>query len=143
MPSVAGIIWKYLRYLENSPANLDWADLPVFNSSEFQINNRHAAKLNQRNIDKPFMLYSSTEKKEPFRRLNRHAFTDLYDVTIKCSNNMEIKAHKCVLVARLEYFSLMFSHSWAEVSVFRAILLSYFSDLISVSTHTHICRKTL
>lgn len=66
---------------------------------------------------KIFKYFSSSVKKELFRRLNRHAFPELYDVTIKCANNMEIKAHKCVLVARLEYFSLMFSHSWAEVNI--------------------------
>lgn len=88
-------------------------DLLVFNSSEKQDFCFGPQFLNFNT----FKHFSSSAKKEPFRRLNRHAFPELYDVTIKCANDMEIKAHKCVLVARLEYFSLMFSHSWSEVSI--------------------------
>lgn len=47
---------------------------------------------------------------------NRKDFSELCDVTIKCDHNQEIKAHKCVLVSRLEYFHMMFMNSWAEVS---------------------------
>lgn len=41
---------------------------------------------------------------------------ELYDVRIVCENNQELSAHKCVLVARLEYFEMMFNHTWAEQS---------------------------
>lgn len=57
-------------------------------------------------------------------RLNRQDFLDLYDITIKCENNQELRAHKCILVARLEYFRLMFSHNWSEVIFF--ILKTFF-----------------
>lgn len=49
---------------------------------------------------------------------NRKGFPELYDVTIKCDHNQVIKAHKCVLVSRLEYFHMMFMNSWAEVRFF-------------------------
>lgn len=62
-----------------------------------------------------FFFLSDSYKKEVFR-LNRQECPDLYDITIKCENNREIKAHKCILVARMEYFRLMFSHNWSEVN---------------------------
>lgn len=49
---------------------------------------------------------------------NRRDFPELYDVTIKLDHNQVIKAHKCVLVSRLEYFHMMFMNSWAEVRIF-------------------------
>ncbi|XP_055593249.1 inhibitor of Bruton tyrosine kinase-like [Uranotaenia lowii] len=51
---------------------------------------------------------------EDYPKLPRDSYPDLQDVIIKLQDNQEIKAHKCVLMARLEYFNMMFSHSWAE-----------------------------
>ncbi|XP_029709286.1 inhibitor of Bruton tyrosine kinase [Aedes albopictus] len=51
---------------------------------------------------------------EDFPKLSRDAYPDLRDVTIRLQDNQEIKAHKCVLMARLEYFNMMFSHTWTE-----------------------------
>jgi inhibitor of Bruton tyrosine kinase len=36
-------------------------------------------------------------------------------VTIKLEDDKEIKCHKCVLVSRMEYFNMMFIHTWSEV----------------------------
>ncbi|XP_018574334.1 inhibitor of Bruton tyrosine kinase [Anoplophora glabripennis] len=49
---------------------------------------------------------------------NRMMFPNFYDITIKCRDNKEIMAHKCILAARLEYFNNMFSMRWkgAETS---------------------------
>lgn len=41
---------------------------------------------------------------------------ELCDVTIICDGDHEIYAHKCILVARSEYFFSMFSSSWTESS---------------------------
>ncbi|KAJ8924361.1 hypothetical protein NQ315_007157 [Exocentrus adspersus] len=49
----------------------------------------------------------------PCVKFNRTMFPNLYDVTVKCRDNREIKAHKCILAARLEYFNNMFSMRWA------------------------------
>lgn len=47
-------------------------------------------------------------------RLDRTAHPDLYDITLKCADNRELRAHKCILIARMEYFQLMFRNKWAE-----------------------------
>ncbi|XP_063243097.1 inhibitor of Bruton tyrosine kinase [Bacillus rossius redtenbacheri] len=39
---------------------------------------------------------------------------ELYDVTLRSEDGKELKAHKCVLAARLDYFSSMFGGGWAE-----------------------------
>lgn len=51
-----------------------------------------------------------------FPKLPRDSYPELRDVTIKLQGNQEIRAHKCVLTSRLDYFKLMFSQTWAEVS---------------------------
>jgi hypothetical protein len=40
----------------------------------------------------------------------------LYDVRIRSEDGKELRAHKCVLVARLDYFHNMLSGRWVEVS---------------------------
>ncbi|XP_017866421.1 PREDICTED: inhibitor of Bruton tyrosine kinase isoform X1 [Drosophila arizonae] len=52
--------------------------------------------------------------RQRFHRLQRSQYPELYDVRIVCEDNQLLEAHKCILVARLEYFEMMFMHSWAE-----------------------------
>lgn len=52
--------------------------------------------------------------RQRFHRLQRSQYPELYDVRIVCEDNQVLEAHKCILVARLEYFEMMFMHSWAE-----------------------------
>lgn len=61
-------------------------------------------------------LMTSTTSQESPLKFNRLNYPELYDVTIKCANNQEIKAHRCVLSTRLEYFNLMFNSSWSEAT---------------------------
>ncbi|XP_058820045.1 inhibitor of Bruton tyrosine kinase [Topomyia yanbarensis] len=51
---------------------------------------------------------------EEFPKLARDSYPELRDVTIILKDNQEIKAHKCILISRLEYFNMMFSHTWTE-----------------------------
>uniref|UniRef100_A0AAG5DB42 BTB domain-containing protein n=1 Tax=Anopheles atroparvus TaxID=41427 RepID=A0AAG5DB42_ANOAO len=51
---------------------------------------------------------------EPFPKLHHDSYPELYDLTIELQGRESLPAHKCVLVARLEYFSMMFAHSWTE-----------------------------
>nr|AAL29148.1 SD05384p [Drosophila melanogaster] len=51
-----------------------------------------------------------------FNRLYRSDHPELYDVRIVCKDGKVLGAHKCMLVARLEYFEMMFMHLWAERS---------------------------
>lgn len=59
-------------------------------------------------------------------RFNRLSYPELYDVTIRCAENAEIKAHRCILSSRLEYFNMMFNSSWSESTV----NLSFFIRLV-------------
>uniref|UniRef100_A0A182RRB7 BTB domain-containing protein n=1 Tax=Anopheles funestus TaxID=62324 RepID=A0A182RRB7_ANOFN len=51
---------------------------------------------------------------EPFPKLRLDSYPELYDITIELQDDKKMRAHKCVLVARLDYFNMMFSHCWTE-----------------------------
>uniref|UniRef100_A0A182NAV7 BTB domain-containing protein n=1 Tax=Anopheles dirus TaxID=7168 RepID=A0A182NAV7_9DIPT len=51
---------------------------------------------------------------EPFPTLRHDSYPELYDLTIELQDDKKMRAHKCVLVARLDYFTMMFAHSWTE-----------------------------
>jgi hypothetical protein len=55
--------------------------------------------------------------------MKREDFQNLYDVRIRSEDGQELRAHKCVLVARLDYFRSMLSGNWVEVS---KLLMSVF-----------------
>lgn len=68
---------------------------------------------------KPFnKLTQQTEvmKVKPFKWFAIEAFPDLYDVTILLDENQTLRAHKVILMMRIEYFKMMFHHSWSENS---------------------------
>jgi hypothetical protein len=48
--------------------------------------------------------------------MKREDFQNLYDVRIRSEDGQELHAHKCVLIARLDYFRSMLSGRWVEVS---------------------------
>jgi hypothetical protein len=48
--------------------------------------------------------------------LKRDDYQSLYDVRIHSEDGKELCAHKCILVARLDYFRNMLSGRWVEVS---------------------------
>ncbi|XP_030748159.1 inhibitor of Bruton tyrosine kinase isoform X2 [Sitophilus oryzae] len=60
---------------------------------------------------------------------DRFAFQDFFDVWVKCSDNTILRAHKCVLVARSEYFSSMFSVRWMGRNK-SEITLSFTADVV-------------
>lgn len=62
------------------------------------------------------LMTPTANAKEVPLKLNRQSYPELYDVTIKCANDEEIKAHRCVLSTRLEYFNLMFNSGWSEAT---------------------------
>lgn len=61
---------------------------------------------------------SDSAVKIPELSFDRMQFPELYDVRIKTKHGKEIRAHKCMLVARMEYFANLFSIRWTEVSIF-------------------------
>ncbi|XP_061394598.1 inhibitor of Bruton tyrosine kinase [Musca vetustissima] len=75
---------------------------------------------------RPFYLPHIVDKsKYRFNRLRHTDFPNLYDIRIICENNVELPAHKCILVARLEYFEMMFTHTWAEQSTINLTTVPY------------------
>lgn len=61
-------------------------------------------------------------KQEPirmshFKWFKLENYPELYDVVIVLDENQKLRAHKVVLMMRLEYFKMMFHHSWSEESV--------------------------
>lgn len=85
--------------------------------------------------------------KETTPKLNRLSYPELYDVTIKLADNAEIRAHRCVLSSRLEYFNLMFNSGWSEstkdVINLPTVPLEYMEPIISFLYHndTNLVRK--
>ncbi|XP_055380242.1 inhibitor of Bruton tyrosine kinase-like [Condylostylus longicornis] len=67
-----------------------------------------------------------------FGRMKISNFPELYDVKIKCADNEELQAHKCVLVERLEYFHARFTHGWDESAVvdLTNVPIKYFQPIL-------------
>ncbi|XP_052864341.1 inhibitor of Bruton tyrosine kinase-like, partial [Anopheles cruzii] len=51
---------------------------------------------------------------EPFPALPFDLFRELHDLTIVLEGEEKLRVHRCVLVTRLEYFAVMFGHTWGE-----------------------------
>ncbi|KAJ7388445.1 hypothetical protein OS493_037607, partial [Desmophyllum pertusum] len=66
-----------------------------------------------RNGNKADISRCHTYKSVKFSRLN---CPELYDVVIVSKEGTELKCHKCILVARLEYFHSMLASGWLESS---------------------------
>lgn len=47
-------------------------------------------------------------------RFKRLSYQELWDFQIECNNNQFIKCHKCILIARSEYFKNMMMGFWME-----------------------------
>lgn len=92
-------------------------------------------------------LMSPKSTKEAPLKLNRLSYPELYDVTIKCANDEEIKAHRCVLSTRLEYFNLMFNSGWSEATKdsinLSTVAFEHMEPIINFLYHndTHFIRK--
>ncbi|XP_056647953.1 inhibitor of Bruton tyrosine kinase [Diorhabda sublineata] len=61
-------------------------------------------------MDKCIIYVKNNEIDKPEYRIrfDRLKYTKFYDVTVKCKDDQTLKAHKCLLAARLEYFNNMF-----------------------------------
>ncbi|XP_061171196.1 inhibitor of Bruton tyrosine kinase-like isoform X2 [Saccostrea echinata] len=74
---------------------------------------------------------SKQQTKAPLR-YDRSKLLDLCDVTIASDDRLEINCHKCVLVARLEYFNSMLSSGWVETSSTQALKLPVPGDCLRI-----------
>ncbi|KAH8369839.1 hypothetical protein KR093_001095 [Drosophila rubida] len=86
-------------------------------------------KYMQRYIAKQELPLSSAQR---FSRMHRTDFPELYDVSLVCEEGEVLEAHKCILVARLEYFEMMFMHSWAERTTinFETVPVEYLDPIL-------------
>ncbi|XP_060067685.1 inhibitor of Bruton tyrosine kinase-like, partial [Ylistrum balloti] len=57
---------------------------------------------------------------------------DMYDVSIQSEDNTVIHCHKCVLVARLEYFHSMLGSGWIETSNTTSLSLPVPGDILEI-----------
>lgn len=66
-----------------------------------------------------YMIVKKKNEIKSFRKeisFDRVALEEFYDVTIRCSDDKEVRAHKCILAAQSDYFVNLFSTRWAGVS---------------------------
>lgn len=70
-------------------------------------------------------IYNTSEKKflPEDVTFERKKLQNFWDISLKSDDEMEIKAHKCILVARLEYFNCMISQGWMEVCLIYLLYL--------------------
>lgn len=68
----------------------------------------------------------------PRTKFDRHKLCDLYDVRIQSDNNTVVSCHKCVLVARLEYFHSMLASGWVETSNTSPLSLPVPGDILEI-----------
>ncbi|KAH8397186.1 hypothetical protein KR215_010290 [Drosophila sulfurigaster] len=97
----------------------------------------HLVKFQLQELAKYVQSYISEQQfplpnRQRFSRMHRTDFPELYDVRIVCEEGEVLEAHKCVLVARLEYFEMMFMHSWAERTTvnFESVPLEYLEPIL-------------
>lgn len=48
-------------------------------------------------------------------QFNRMDLQNLWDISLKAEDGTIINAHKCILIARLDYFNCMINRGWLEV----------------------------
>lgn len=125
-------------------SNLDICTLFREYMGKFGVSNM--GKLGVSNWPKIDHIQTSADSNE-LLKFDRLSYPELYDVTIKCADSKEIKAHRCVLSTRLEYFNLMFNSSWSEstkdVVNLTTIPLEYMEPIINFLYHndTNIIRN--
>ncbi|CRK91155.1 CLUMA_CG004840, isoform A [Clunio marinus] len=75
-----------------------------------------------------------------FKWFSMENLPELYDVTILLNDNQIIKAHKVVLMMRIEYFKMMFAHSWSEGSSIdlRHISINFMKPIIQFAYDNNV-----
>ncbi|EDW58880.1 inhibitor of Bruton tyrosine kinase [Drosophila virilis] len=110
---------------------------PAQRSRVCEMFHTHLEKFQLHELAKYVQSYISEQQlplrvKQRFGRLQRSHHPELYDIRIVCEDGQVLEAHKCVLVARLEYFEMMFMHSWAERSTvnFDSVPVEYMEPVL-------------
>jgi inhibitor of Bruton tyrosine kinase len=138
------LIWTYKNSLSKEDFDAVICKMSEKHQKEF-VNNLYEVSLEWRLdalcdtilADKNLSKFLQKQKSElknskKFKWFSIESFPQLYDVTILLDENQRIHAHKVVLVMRIEYFRMMFFHSWsenAEVDL-KHISISYMKPII-------------
>lgn len=69
------------------------------------------SKVFQKHVQSPELI-----KVKSFKWFSMQSLPAFHDVTILLDDSQELQAHKVILVMRIEYFKMMFYHSWSESS---------------------------
>lgn len=68
----------------------------------------------------------------PSLMFDRHKEKDFYDVCIQSEDGVEFMCHKCILVARLEYFQSMLGSGWVETSNTKSLTLPVTGEVLEI-----------
>lgn len=96
--------------------------------------------LTQTTFHKFLPKYDDNLQFEQFNWFNSEELPELYDVTIQLEDNQTIRAHKVVLMMRIEYFKMMFNHTWSEESVvdLRLVPIVYMKPIIQFAYDNNV-----
>lgn len=99
---------------------LEWKMVGISNAL---INNKPFSKF----LQKPDVINLHL-----FKWFSMENLPELYDVTILLDENQKLRAHKVVLMMRIEYFKMMFYHSWSEDSTIdlRHVSINFMKPII-------------
>lgn len=77
---------------------------------------------------------------EQFNWFDIDDLPELHDVTIQLEDNQTIRAHKVILMMRIEYFKMMFNHTWSEESVvdLRLVPIVYMKPIIQFAYDNNV-----
>lgn len=84
---------------------------------------------------KPFSKFAQKQEVTTvrlFKWFSMENLPELYDVTILLDENQKLRAHKVILMMRIEYFKMMFYHSWSEDSTIdlRHVSINFIKPII-------------
>ncbi|KAL3883749.1 hypothetical protein ACJMK2_029983 [Sinanodonta woodiana] len=82
------------------------------------------------------IVSTGKQLQQPVLKFDKHRFRDsrmdVYDVSIQSSDGIIFPCHKCVLVARLEYFHSMLASGWMETSASAALTLPIPGEILEI-----------
>lgn len=117
--------------IENVPLCNDPVSLLLLIANKFEIV-RLSNRLKKLKFSDGVVNHTNQNSDVPKLRFDRLKLPEFSDVTIKSKDGSEFKCHRCVLIARSEYFCSMLTNDWLEASKSGALNLPFSADLLSI-----------
>lgn len=113
------------------PSNLLQAVLSL--ARKLEVQTLEQALMNYKRMERTEeeMYFDLMECRENFSYCRKN-LPELWDVTVTSKNGDAIRAHKCILAARLEYFSIMFGSRWNEAVASESISMPLPTSILTV-----------